>query len=132
MDKNNIKKNEQLGMPHGTAANRLRKMVMFDLVKKAGLDVCFQCNNKIETVYEFSIEHKTPWLDSADPLGLYFSLDNISFSHLNCNVANSRQPFKKGEIISAHGSMNRYDKWGCRCNSCKETKRKRNAKRVRL
>ena len=39
----------------------------------------------------FSIEHKTPWLDSGDPIGLYFDLDNISFSHLSCNCRASRR-----------------------------------------
>jgi len=43
----------------------------------------------------FSIEHKIPWLDSSDPVGLYFDLNNISFSHHSCNVRAARRPNKK-------------------------------------
>jgi len=130
MDKHNKKKSDQLGMAHGTANNRLRKSIMFKLVQDLELNSCFHCNEKIKTLDEFSIEHKIAWLDSDDPIGLFFDLENISFSHLHCNVSNSRQPLA-GKIISKHGSMNRYDKWGCRCNRCKKTKSKRNAKRIR-
>jgi len=39
----------------------------------------------------FSIEHVIPWLDSEDPVKLFFDLDNISFSHLKCNVEDARK-----------------------------------------
>jgi hypothetical protein len=42
------------GMPHGTAANRLRKMVMFHLLQKYGENICFQCTEKLETYEELS------------------------------------------------------------------------------
>lgn len=43
----------------------------------------------------FSIEHKTPWLDSENPLELYFSLENIDFSHHVCNIKAARKPHKR-------------------------------------
>lgn len=85
----------QLGMNPSTAANALRKEVMFSLVKQLGQDVCFQCGNKIETVKEFSIEHTTPWLHTDDPKGSFFDLDNIAFSHLKCNQRAGRKPHQK-------------------------------------
>jgi len=110
------KKTKQLGMNPGTASNRLKKEVMFSLVKQTGRDFCFQCGEKIETIKEFSIEHKKPWLDSKNPEELYFNLDNIAFSHLKCNVSAGRQP-EKGKF--AHPSVSAYNR-GCRCDKCKK------------
>ena len=90
----NRKKAIQLGMPSGTAANKLKKMIMFKLLQYAGLDTCFQCGRIIKTVEELSIEHKTPWLDSENPKELFFDLNNVAFSHLKCNIGTARQPFK--------------------------------------
>jgi hypothetical protein len=80
---NKSKRNEQLGMNAGTASHRLVKDILFDFVSKSGC-VCYRCGEKMcrET---FSIEHKTPWLDSDNPVGLFFDLSNISFSHRICN-----------------------------------------------
>jgi len=94
MSNSNKKKTEQLGMPHGTAAGRLRKSIMFNLIKQCGHDICFQCKKTIEKEEDLSIEHKIPWLDSEKPKELFFDLDNISFSHLKCNIAQARQPLK--------------------------------------
>lgn len=77
------RRRDQLGMPMGTAAHRLRKMIMFDLIQKTNQDFCFVCDERIETPEELSIEHKRPWLD-IDP-ALFWDLDNIAFSHRNCN-----------------------------------------------
>ena len=70
------KKEQQLGMNPGTAANQLRKIILFDFVKINHLDICFHCNDIIKSENELSIEHKVPWLDSEDPKGLFFSLEN--------------------------------------------------------
>ncbi|HEX8686441.1 MAG TPA: HNH endonuclease, partial [Pyrinomonadaceae bacterium] len=72
-----------LGMPHGTACNRLRKMVLFDLLRRHGENVCFKCGGTIETAEELSIEHKQPWEGISTEL--FWSPDNIAFSHLRCN-----------------------------------------------
>jgi hypothetical protein len=125
----NKKKAAQLGMPQGTAANRLRKIIIFNLLKEAGKNFCFQCGGEIESVDELSIEHKIPWLDSKDPIEMYFDLDNIAFSHLECNVRAAR----KG-VEAEHPSLYSYRK-GCRCDACKKIssenrKRQRNNKKL--
>ncbi|AXQ67738.1 helix-turn-helix protein [Bacillus phage Kioshi] len=105
MGKSNAKKSEQLGMPLGTASNRLRKSIMFSLVQEAKKDTCFQCKEKITDIANFSIEHMTPWLDSEDPTGNFFSLDNIAFSHTKCNYSAARQPTsvrRGGEALKKH------------------------------
>lgn len=94
MTPSNKKKHVQLGMNHGTAQNRLVKDILFSFINECGKNVCFHCGKSMER-QNFSIEHKTPWLDSEDPLKLFFDLDNISFSHLSCNVGAARRTNKK-------------------------------------
>lgn len=113
----NKKKSDQLGMSYGSASHRLRKIILFKLLQDAGLDVCFQCGKRILKIEELSIEHKIPWLDSEDPVALFFDLGNIAFSHLKCNTANRRSnPVNKG--MWEHGRETGYKKYGCRCELC--------------
>lgn len=74
----------QLGMPFGTAQGRLRKLILFQLVQETGKDICFRCNQKIESVNNLSIEHKIPWFNNSPKL--FWDLNNIAFSHLSCNA----------------------------------------------
>ena len=83
----NRKREKQLGMSIGTASNRLRKKILFDLVKKTNQDNCYRCNKKITDISNLTIEHKVRWLDSKNPIELFFDLDNIAFSHSKCNVS---------------------------------------------
>jgi 5-methylcytosine-specific restriction endonuclease McrA len=85
----------QLGMNPSTASHALKKELMFSLVQQLNQDVCFQCGKVIETSKELSVEHKTPWLHSEDPKGMFFDLDNITFSHRSCNSAAARTTTKK-------------------------------------
>lgn len=117
----NKKKADQLGMPIGTASNRLRKSVVFKLLKKLNENYCFQCGSEIETEKELSIEHKIPYLDSENPVELFFDLDNIAFSHLSCNTGAARKrPL-------SHPSENSYRR-GCRCKECTQVNREKVAK----
>lgn len=119
MSKNmNEIKAKQLGMPIGTATAILRKSILFSLVKQLKLDICFQCNQKIENVNNFSIEHKIPWLHSQNPIELFFSLDNISFSHLHCNIKAARQT-----RTLKHGTESMYTQKRCKCDICKQSMR---------
>lgn len=83
--KNNAKKTEFLGMNFSTASGRLRKLVLFDLLERHRENICFRCNKKIKEVKQLSIEHIKPWLDKD--VALFWDLDNVSFSHVNCNSA---------------------------------------------
>lgn len=86
MSNSNARKDATLGMPHGTAANRLRKMIIFDLLKRHEENVCFKCSESILAVSELSIEHKQPW--EGISATLFWDLENITFSHLRCNRPN--------------------------------------------
>ena len=107
MRKHNDIKSEQLGMSIGTASHHLRKSIIFNFCKKLNLDICYQCNNKIENIEEFSIEHKIPYLHSSNPKELFFDLENIAFSHLKCNcgAARSNEHVNRKSISGFKGVM---------------------------
>lgn len=108
---NNDKRNKQLGMPLGTALHRLRKNIIFEFARKCEMNICFQCKLEIKSVEEFSIEHKVPYLDSSNPVKLFFDIDNIAFSHLSCNCLAGRR------LKCKCGSTRKYLE-GCRCSKC--------------
>lgn len=110
------KKKKQLGMNPSTASGKLIKDILFDLIVKTDQNYCFHCKEEI-TRETFSVEHKEPWLDSEDPFGLYFDIENIAFSHLSCNSGAARRN------KSPCGTRKKYDN-GCRCDSCTNVGRK--------
>jgi len=80
----NKNKDKFLNMPHGTACNKLRKMIMFDLLKQLNKNFCYKCGKLIKNIDDLSIEHKKPWLHVDKDL--FWDLNNIAFSHLKCNT----------------------------------------------
>lgn len=97
-------------MPIGTASNRLRKLIIFSLIKEGGKNICFQCGEIIENERDLSIEHKIPYLDSSNPVQLFFDIENIAFSHLSCNIGAARKN-KVGHSKAMYAK-------GCRCEIC--------------
>jgi hypothetical protein len=86
----------QLGMPYGTASQRLKKSLMLMLAQKCGMDICCRCAQRISVAGELSIEHIEPWQDVD--AALFWDLNNIGFSHLSCNVAAARRPNRKTRV----------------------------------
>ncbi len=82
------KKQLQLGMNPSTASHRLVKDLLWDRI--ASEEYCYYCDKRMSRD-TFSIEHKIPWLDSENPVELFFDLNNIAFSHRSCNVGARRQ-----------------------------------------
>ena len=109
-------KTKQLGIDPGTASNRLKKNLLFEFAKRLDMHWCYQCAAEIKDSDDFSIEHKTPWLHSEDPRGLFFDIDNIAFSHKSCNYKAARK--RQGKPCP---SLTAYRK-GCRCDDCKKLK----------
>ena len=115
-------------MHYSTAQHRLRKMIMFMLIKRLKLDLCYRCNKPIVTFQDLSIDHKKDWLDKD--IRRFWDLGNIAFSHLSCNSAASRYAGKRyehkiGDRCDEEGhypSRTWYDR-GCRCIDCKEVKK---------
>ena len=116
-------------MDAGTAAARLNRKILFSMICELGRDKCHQCGGQM-TLEDFSVEHITPWLDSEDPVGLFFDLKNISFSHLYCNCIASRS-HNKGKVSTKHGTSQMYNYYKCRCEVCKAYKSEQNKRRVR-
>lgn len=79
----NQKKNDTLGMPHGTASARLRKIILFDLLRRHNENMCVRCQQPILLIEELSIEHIKPW--EGRSAELFWDLKNIAFSHTRCN-----------------------------------------------
>ena len=122
-------KTRQLGMPFGTASNKLRKLILFKYIKMAGEDMCFKCGKKISIVDDLSIEHKIPWQGKTNDL--FWNLDNIAFSHLKCNKRSLK--WLNGR---PHGNRDKYGHEGCRCDICRKSqmdyqRSRRNFKRTR-
>lgn len=99
-----------LGEPLSTAKNKLNKKIMFFFIKKYYPD-CYRCGAEM-TSENWTYENKIPWLYSEDPLGYFFDLENIAFSHEKCNYGDSRKALKKG-----CPSISNY-RAGCRCDGC--------------
>jgi hypothetical protein len=111
-DKASVRRAKVLGMPFGTAQARLRKSILFNLLKKHSENICCRCLNSIDDIKELSIEHIKPWEDRD--VKLFWDLDNIAFSHLKCNVPHtSNQKRKEDEQNDPNKS------W---CWDCKEFK----------
>lgn len=81
----NLKKKLQLGMYQSEADRKLARIIMFNLAKKLGEDICYRCFKRIERLEEFSVDHKKPWLDVS--VKLFWDIDNIAFSHRKCNTS---------------------------------------------
>lgn len=93
---------ETLGMDPSTAANRLRKMVLFRQLQKYGDNVCVRCGELIETAKDLSIEHIKPWEGvSAE---LFWDLENVAFSHRRCNVTHHNTGPAKRRKIGPEGT----------------------------
>jgi len=108
MNRSNQIKSKQLGIPYGTACNRLRKQIMFHLLVKLGDNTCFKCKQKINKAEDLSIEHKQPWLHINNEL--FWNMDNIAFSHLKCNKPD--RPSRGNHHKCPYGTI-----W---CPSCKQ------------
>ncbi len=82
----NAEKTRLLGMPLGTASNKLKKMLLFELVSAITKLGCYRCGKEIKSIDDFSIEHMEPWASAKDPVKAFFDLGNIAYSHLSCNA----------------------------------------------
>ncbi|BAY64157.1 hypothetical protein NIES22_42520 [Calothrix brevissima NIES-22] len=87
---------DKLGTHNSSAQRKLVKLLLFQYVNNAGENICWQCGEEITKYDEFSIEHKKPWSCAEDPKEAYFNLDNVTFSHIACNVQKIRNsPHKR-------------------------------------
>lgn len=110
MSKLKSKRHEQLGMNPATASGRLVKDLLFKMILDTGQNRCHYCDAEM-TRETFNITHKDKWLDSKDPLGLYFDLDNVTFAHAICVNRNADR------CIPTCGTASKY-RSGCRCGDC--------------
>jgi hypothetical protein len=94
MTTSNERKRELLGQPIGTATAKLRKSLMYEMAVLLDWHICYRCEQPIDDIDQFSIEHKKAWASAQDPLEAFFDLTNIAFSHHACNVGAGVRPTK--------------------------------------
>jgi hypothetical protein len=101
---------ELLGEKLSTAKSRLGKLLMFDLAKKCGMDTCFRCGEIIDNIEEFTIDHKESWLLSEEPTKLFYSMENIAFSHAKCNYEAGTKTYVSNckNIVRENGELYTY------------------------
>lgn len=120
-----------LGMSQGKASHILMKDILWKLIVQTDNFICHHCHEPMSRE-TFSIEHKVPWRFSENPTDLFFDLDNISFSHLKCNVAAARNPISspvRAPRVPKHGTVNEYKYGKCRCELCRKAKWEEGQKR---
>jgi hypothetical protein len=96
MNTNQIKA-DVLGESWGAANSKLRKSILFHLAGLLDFLECYRCGHLIEHINDFSIEHKKSWMSSSTPIEDFYDIDNISFSHIRCNVGAANSSRKKYE-----------------------------------
>lgn len=135
------------GVPVGTAKNRLRKLVMFNLLKRLAENICYRCGKPIESADELSIDHKNSWIENHES---FWDINNIAFSHFLCNslAGDRRRPGDKikQRKIGSEGTVwcqghqaflpienfyNRIDHWNGKDPYCKDCKRRQASSRKR-
>lgn len=88
MSKNsNARKSAQLRENFSTACGKLKKTILFHFAQQLKMDICFRCNEKITSVEDFTLDHKINWLNSENPIELFYSIPNVAFSHKKCNLS---------------------------------------------
>ena len=124
----NRRREALLGMSLGAARNRLNKRLMFSFAQQTGRDTCYRCGERIETVDEFSVEHKEPWQQSETPLETFFDLDNIAFSHFKCNsgaATKSNKVYASNKERKRVGFKRYYEKHGDEWNERRNERRRK-------
>jgi hypothetical protein len=129
------RKDAVLGMAHGTACGRLRKAVLFSLIQQLGLAACARCGGEIASAEELSLDHVVDWEGAEDPCGVFFDLDNVTFSHLACNnrARSKREYCAKGHAYTSAGVLERGSDGVVRrrCGICKRAANRDSMQRIR-
>lgn len=102
-------KDQTLGMPLGTANNRLKKAIIFNLLKRLNDLSCFRCGEEIQSADDMTTDHKIEWEGVSSDL--FFDVNNIAFSHAKCNRPKTKGSVKLRKIGPVGTS------W---CTSCKQ------------
>ena len=118
----NKRKDGLLGQPHGTANNKLRKMLVYSLAQSCGRDICYRCEKKIDSIDEFSIDHIKPWQAAASPKESFFDLSNVAFSHMRCNL-DSRVPKNQNHYKTHCKNGHQFDSTNGTARVCLTCKR---------
>jgi len=125
-----------LGMNHGTASNRLKVKLLYQLAWQLGLTLCYRCGKGIDNADVFSIDHKQTWLNVDKKL--FWDLNNVAFSHKKCNSAAASKEYQtsktkcpKGHEYTESNTKINKDGWR-RCRQCANNNAKEYIRKRRL
>jgi len=90
------RKTKILGESFSNAYYRLTKDLLFSQAIAAG-HTCYRCKEAL-TRETFSIEHKIDWLNHEEAAKMFFDVDNIAYSHLQCNTRAQAYKNRKGPV----------------------------------
>ncbi|MEE9215520.1 MAG: HNH endonuclease [Thermodesulfobacteriota bacterium] len=110
MNNSALNKSKLLGMPHGTASHRLKKMILFNLAMKLNFLTCYRCTRLISNIDDFSIDHVKAWQQSKNPKLSFFDINNIRFSHSKCNRGAAKNVARKHKTDEERRIANRESK----------------------
>jgi hypothetical protein len=101
------KKSLLLGMSFMSARQKLSRDLLFKFAVAAG-HLCFRCGRPLARE-NFSIDHRENWSTAEDPKKTFFDLENVAFSHHDCNSRfTSRLIYKsKEEAVRAQQEKSR-------------------------
>ncbi len=103
----------QLKMPYGTATNKLRLKVIFDLLREFSRCLCCRCGILIDAPENLSVVHLEPWMDESPRL--FWRTDNIAFSHRSCDAARQEKNMSiiEVDVLNEQGEkLNTYSQNG--------------------
>lgn len=89
-------KSDFLGMPLGTARNRLVNSVIRRLAVLAGVATCHRCGEALESDEDISMDHVKDWFQKENGIALFFDPENVAFSHKKCNYLSRKSQPKSG------------------------------------
>ncbi len=121
--------------PKGTSNYKLYRSIMMHLADCLGLCLCHRCGKRIESLREFSVEHKIPWIGHPNAAAVFTDLSNIAFSHLSCNSRAQRRSNKiyADKFERGRASHKRYwQKHGPERNARRRPLRRKNSKHNRV
>jgi hypothetical protein len=86
----NKNRQQKLGAQRKNLTCTLTRKLLFKVLQQTNLNICWVCKEKIETLQDFSLDHRVEWGSSENPRETFTNPDNIEFAHRDCNYVRSR------------------------------------------
>jgi hypothetical protein len=86
----------QLGVDSVACAQHyVRRLYLLHLLHLTGKGKCVRCGQLLEDPNDLSLDHIKPWRNQPDAKELFWSIENLGYSHKACNIEASIAPRRK-------------------------------------